>query len=195
MIRSLEIGDIDTVARLHFTVLGRSFNALIGEDHIRNLYREIIRSKYAFGFVFVSDCKIVGVAAGSTNLRKFEAEARKSLGFYDIFRILKTGVKSPVRLIGFLEFSLISRHGALRAGRKGIFLSIGVSRNQMRRRIGEKLTKKIIREFGERGFDEVYLFTERRFRPSNYFFQAVGFRSFYSGLLMNGYLHLISNGG
>jgi len=90
MLERMRPEHVGEVARIHATSWGaHEISVKLGPAYQRMFYRSVVRSPYAFGYVFTNDGRVVGYATGFSEYEKFNA-ATKYRGLPRLLFILGT---------------------------------------------------------------------------------------------------------
>lgn len=91
MIQPFTEKHIDEVSKIHLSSWApHEISVKLGEEYVRDcFYYSIIRSEFAFGYVYIQDGKIIAYATGYMDYTKFFKEMKKNF-YFKITKVLIT---------------------------------------------------------------------------------------------------------
>jgi ribosomal protein S18 acetylase RimI-like enzyme len=174
-IRPATLGDVSALSRLHRWVLGYTLNAELGDWHVRNLYRGLMRSPR--GIVYGSFCgaELVGFVSGTDEAALLQNDLIRTPGTR-IFLSLALGLLRRPWLIGKLWTQVQINLPITHQGQvvRAELLTLGVHPNYARRGIGGQLVSALIAEFRRRRVTHFHLNTMSTNDHARAFYRALG---------------------
>lgn len=165
--------DCQTVARLHLNNLRTELRGLPGLNLLERYYRALTASRGGSGYVAKKNNQLVGFICGvwdANNVRQVLFRNNLAALFYwGLVHLL-----SNPRM--FRQFwKQLRGHG--RFPEEGYELRpIAVDRGARKAGVGKMLLEAILLDARQRGFTQIYLFTEEDNEEANEFYQHTGFQ-------------------
>ena len=94
--------DVQRVSHLHAQAMGDSLWAKLGESFLQEVYKALLCTEEALGFVYEIENSIEGFILGSTNTSEMMQSAFKQRGFQMGIGAIK-GIRNPSVLRTILE--------------------------------------------------------------------------------------------
>lgn len=174
IIRLLEPKDAPQVARIHAESISTGFISSLPSNFIEIMYKEIARSKYAFGFVCEYESGIIGFICNSLDTNKL---------FKDI--IFKRGLILAIPLIKrVFSFKYLKKiiNNVFYANKFGAdlpraeVLSVAVDNKVKGMGVGKKLMENAIAKYKDVHINRIKALTDEKSQASNQYYIKCGFR-------------------
>ena len=101
-IRPIRWSDVRRISHLHAQAMGDSLWAKLGESFLQEVYKGLLCTEEAIGFVYELEGNIEGFIFGSTNTSKMMHSAFKQRGIRIGFGAIK-GIRNPKVLMTILD--------------------------------------------------------------------------------------------
>ena len=152
--RDLEVIHAGQVATLHIQCISTGFISSMGIDFVTALYESIVQSKSSFGVVAVSNGKVLGFAAFTTNINTLYKSIvwRKGLKFALLLAGHMCSVKLIKKMFETLFYPARIKDMNLPSAE---LLSIAVTGEEQRKGLAGQLIERGFRHCRETGVDKV----------------------------------------
>ena len=185
---------IPEVAQLHIMGIKEGFFGSLGNKVVCCLYRAIIESDRAFGFVAIKDGQVLGFVSCVENLR----DVYKHIIKKDFCKLAWAMLPKMLRWYNIKNtiVTLLYPSKTTEDSPSAEILSIVVDKQVRRMGVGKKLMERSYDEFCRRGIKWIKVITAED-QQADEFYKAVGFklvdRSQRRGVLLNIYVMKVSN--
>jgi GNAT superfamily N-acetyltransferase len=159
-IRLLELKDCQAVAESHVKYLQTPFRGNAGIQILKVRYEAITNRNGGIGFVALDDGVFAGFVCGIWDSASLYRTLLKNWGNSLLLSGIKYVLQSPKVILGFLH-RMLNPHTSGIIKLEGYELRpIVVLPDHRGRGIAEQLTQRVLEDAKERGYREVFLFTE-----------------------------------
>jgi ribosomal protein S18 acetylase RimI-like enzyme len=161
------------MAEIHCAEIDTGFLTQLGPRFLRNLYREIARSRDAFLFSAVQGRQVVGFIVGSTDTRRVYRQYLLRRGLLDAWRVLPK-LATRERITSVIEtLRYPSRHQSVSLPGAEI-LNFCVRAAAQRMGIGKRLFRCLTEEFERRGVSQIRIVTGAQQVKAQRFYESLG---------------------
>jgi len=193
--KDLQIEHAKQVAALHIQCISTGFISSMGIDFVTYLYEAIVQSNSSFGFVAVSNEKVLGFAAFTTNINTLYKAIiwRKGVRFALLLAGHIFSLKRVKKIFETLFYPSRIKNKDLPSAE---LLSIAVAPEEQRKGLAGKLIETGFRHFSKTGVDKIKVLIGADNKAGNELYLKSGFKPagqiINHGILCNIYLAQIN---